>query len=152
MERLYIFLDIDGVLNCMNDWSFENFPLNLECVKNLADAVNFFRQNYEVHIILSSSWRSGFNLQEGHSEDVLELLNVLKKFEMTVEDKTPFFPMETRADEINSYISENHLENCRCIVLDDTWHLFGDKLLKNAELYILDSRVGFCRSDFLILP
>lgn len=151
MDKLYIFLDIDGVLNCTNDWSEENFPLHLGCVKNLADTVNFFRQKYEVHIILSSSWRTGFDLEKGHAVEVAELLKTLEKFGMTVEDKTPFFLEKTRADEVNFYITENHLENFRCIAIDDTRHLFGDKLLKNVELHIVNSRVGFSRKDFLML-
>ena len=149
-EKFYIFFDIDGVLNNAN-WTEETFPLDNDCVKNFADTVNFFKSKYEVHLIMSSSWRSGFNLAEGHSEDVNFILNKLKKFNLEVEDKTPFFIEKNRADEINFYIAENNLQSCKCLAIDDTKHLFGSPLEKNLRLYITNANVGFSRKDFQFL-
>jgi len=64
-EKFYIFFDIDGVLNSMDGWNEENFPIEMKCLKNFADTVNFFKTKYEVHLIMSSSWRDGFNYEVG---------------------------------------------------------------------------------------
>ena len=152
-EKLYIFFDIDGVLNSMDGWSMENFPINPNCLKNFADTVNFFKTKYEVHLIMSSSWRDGFNFEgEGvHSPDVQDILNKLKKFDIEVEDKTPFLMQKNRADEINSYIVEHNLQDYKSLAIDDTKHLFGSSLEKNLRLYITDAQVGFCKKDYEFL-
>ena len=149
-EKFYIFFDIDGVLNCINAWDEKNFPLNMDCLKNFADFVNFFQKKYEVHLIMSSSWRDGFDLENGHSEEIKDILKKFRDFDMEVEDKTPFFIEKNRADEINSYIAEHNLQGCKCLAIDDTKSLFStpEKLFK---LYITDANFGFSRKDFEIL-
>ena len=151
MEKFYIFFDIDGVLNCTNGWNEETFPINLQCLKNFADTINFFKTKYEVHLIMSSSWRDGFDLENGHSEDVADILNKLKKFDLEVEDKTPFFIEKNRADEINSYIESHDLQNYKCLAIDDTKHLFGSPLESNLKLYITNFNEGFSKKDFQFL-
>ena len=151
-DKFYIFFDIDGVLNCMNGWDEKNFPLNLDCVKNFADTVNFFKTKYEVHLIMSSSWRSGFDNETGdHAPEMLDILEKLKKFSLTVEDKTPFFMQKNRADEINFYIVEHDLKSFKCLAIDDTKHLFASPLKKNLRLYITDANFGFSKKDFQFL-
>ena len=151
-EKFYIFFDIDGVLNSMNSWSEENFPIDLNCLKNFADAVNFFQKKYEVHLIMSSSWRNGFKMEDGtNSPDVQNILDKMKNFNLKVEDKTPFIMQKNRADEINFYIKENNLQNFKCLAIDDTKHLFASKLAKNLKLYITDANFGFSEKDCKIL-
>ncbi len=150
-DKLYIFFDIDGVLNCMSNWDEENFPINLDCLKNFSDTANFFKTKYETHLIMSSSWRDGFNLEEGHSKDVQNILDKLKNFNLEVEDKTPFFMEKNRADEINFYIESHGLENFKCLAIDDTKYLFSSPLKKNLRLYITDANFGFSKKDFQFL-
>ena len=150
-DKLYIFFDIDGVLNCINHWSEKNFPLYLDCVKNFADTVNFFKAKYEVHLIMSSSWRDGFDLVEGHTEYVQDILDKLAQFNLTVEDKTPFFMQKNRADEINFYISEHNLQNYKCLAIDDAKSLFASPLAPNLKLYLTDAHEGFSRADYNLL-
>ena len=147
-DKLYIFFDIDGVLNCMNSWDEDHFPLDMDCVKNFADTIIFFQSKYEVHLVMSSSWRSGFDLEEGHSQEVQDILDKLKKFNLEVENKTPFFMKKNRADEINFYIDEHGLQNFKCLAIDDTKHLFASPLKKNLRLYVTDAKFGFSRKDF----
>ena len=150
MQKLYIFFDIDGVLNCA-DWNEKTFPINPLCLKYFADTVNFFKLKYEVHLIMSSSWRDGFNLEIGHSPDVQDILDKMKVFSLEVEDKTPFFMKKNRADEINFYIVEHNLQNFKCLAIDDCKHLFGSPLESNLKLYITDAAQGFCKKDFQFL-
>lgn len=151
-EKLYIFFDIDGVLNSMDGWNEESFPINMECLKNFAAAVNFFKQKYEVHLIMSSSWRDGFHFEGNeNSSDVQNILDKLKNFDLEVEDKTPFFMEKNRADEINSYIEENNLKDYKCLAIDDTKHLFASTLEANLRLHITDAKVGFSKADFQFL-
>ena len=148
MQKLYIFFDIDGVLNCA-DWNEKTFPINPLCLKYFADTVNFFKLKYEVHLIMSSSWRDGFSLEIGHSPDLQNILDKMKVFSLEVEDKTPFFMKKNRADEINFYIVEHNLQNFKCLAIDDCKHLFGSPLESNLKLYITDAMTGFCKKDFL---
>ena len=151
-EKFYIFFDIDGVLNSMDGWNEENFPIEMKCLKNFADTINFFKSKYEVHLIMSSSWRDGFNYEVGqHTPEVQDILNKLKKFDIEVEDKTPFLMQKNRADEINSYITEHNLQKYKLLAIDDTKHLFGSPLEKNLRLYITDAKVGFSRKDYKFL-
>ena len=150
-EQFYIFFDIDGVLNCMSNWDEKNFPLNLDCVKSFADTVNFFKQKYEVHLIMSSSWRDGFDLEIGHTEEVADILKKFCDFDMKVEDKTPFFMEKNRADEINYYIVRHNLQDYKCLAIDDTKQLFASPLEKNLRLYITDANIGFSQKDFAML-
>ena len=149
LKDFYIFFDIDGVLNSAEGWDEENFPLNLNCLKNFADFVNFFKKKYEVHLIMSSSWRDGFDLENGHSEEITDILKKFADFDMKVEDKTPFFMEKNRADEINFYIAEKNLQEKKCLAIDDTKHLFASK--KFFKLYITDAKIGFSRKDFEML-
>ena len=151
-EKLYIFFDIDGVLNSADGWSMESFPINMECLKNFAAAANFFKRKYEVHLIMSSSWRDGFHFEGNeNSPDVQNILDKMKKFDLEVEDKTPFFMEKNRADEINFYIREHGLQDCKCLAIDDTKHLFASTLERNLKLYITDAKVGFSKADFQFL-
>ena len=151
-EKFYIFFDIDGVLNGVNSWSEENFPISSECLKNFADTINFFKTNYEVHLIMSSSWRDGFHFEGNeNSTDVQNILDKMKKFNLEVEDKTPFMMQKNRADEINFYIEENNLQNFKCLAIDDTKQLFASELAENLKLYITDARTGFSKTDFNFL-
>lgn len=50
---MFIFLDIDGVLNKESDWS-KPFSLNRDCIRR------FCEKYREARIILISSWKNGF--------------------------------------------------------------------------------------------
>ena len=151
-EKFYIFFDIDGVLNSINSWDEKNFPINFECLKNFADAINFFKKKYETHLIMSSSWRDGFKMEDGtNSQEVQDILDKLKKFNLEVEDKTPFQFKKNRADEINFYIEEHNLQNFKCLAIDDTKNLFASPLAKNLKLYITDANFGFSKRDLKML-
>lgn len=71
VKLFYIFLDIDGVLNNMNYWnecfkrhhikgimSMHCFPFDPKCLNNLMKLnQELKKQNYNVKIVLSSTWR-----------------------------------------------------------------------------------------------
>lgn len=50
---MFIFLDIDGVLNKESDWS-KQFSLSSDCIRR------FCEKYREARIILISSWKNGF--------------------------------------------------------------------------------------------
>ena len=147
-EELYIFLDVDGVLNRARDWERMLFPLNLECIRWFGETVKALREQYEVHLILSSSWRDGFQLRGTHSRQVAELVQKLAFFAIEIEGKTPFDLDGNRAEEINSYLGRNHLEGKRAIVLDDAQGLFQSPLPERVTLHLVNPGTGFCKEDF----
>ena len=53
MESLYIFLDIDGVLNKKAEWR-RPYALNSECIKCFCEFVNVLSQKYIVKVILNN--------------------------------------------------------------------------------------------------
>lgn len=149
--KIFLFLDIDGVLNRARDWDKSLFPLNVECIRRFGKTVQKLREENEVHVVLSSSWRDGFSPREGHSAQIATLVERLKPFGIEIEGRTPFFPDGDRAAEINAYIAEKNLGDAICIALDDTEELFRSPLAKNLSLRLINPGRGFCRADFAAL-
>lgn len=56
---LYIFLDIDGVLNTSSEWK-RMYTLNANCIKNFSEFVK--RTKTEVRIVLTSSFVARENI------------------------------------------------------------------------------------------
>ena len=133
MERLYIFLDIDGVLNKESDWRRHPFTINQECFHNLIQLVERLK-DYDIRFILTSTWRSQ-NLDE-----LRERLKPLK-----IVGTTPFSsnPNKKREDEILHFKLRNNIH--KYLVIDDDKSLFYQPTALN--LYITNYKMGFQASD-----
>ena len=137
---MFIFLDIDGVLNKQSDWK-NRFFLNDECIHNFA---NIFK-NTEPKIILSSSWRHGFVGRNNpqNSEPIEQLEKKLEKYGLKIYGKTEFFPGKSRTEEINSYLRQ-HQDTKKYLIIDDDISEFNSPL---PDLYLCDCKTGFTLND-----
>lgn len=123
-EIFLIFLDIDGVLDNMNYWeecfkrhkvkgimSMRNFPLDPKCLNNLMKLNQELEKNYEVKIILSSTWRL-------NEIDTAIVNHRLAEYGMRVFEKTGYSTTGKRGIEIQEYL--DHYKNYKdYLVLDD---------------------------------
>jgi len=121
---IYIFLDIDGVLDNEDYWwecfnrhhvkgimSCDNWPLDPKCLLNLMLLYQYIEQKgYEPKIILSSSWRLG--------EISTAIVNCrLAEYGMRVYDKTTN-EVDNRGNQIQLYL-ENYNKYKGYLILDD---------------------------------
>jgi hypothetical protein len=125
MKKLILFLDVDGVLNnysWASDYLMENgyspFRDDILCPLNLTNFVFLFNQikrNYEIKVVLSSSWR-------WYEDTYSSLTKQLAPFNITIDDTTDKEINKTlsREDEIERYL-ESHPLNIedKILILDD---------------------------------
>lgn len=120
---VYIFLDIDGVLN--NVQSFERqyqhsqkgikIPfiyqdIDVHCVMVLKQLC---QELPNCHIILSSSWRK-------HSKAVKQLEALFRHHNLPpIESKTPYLKNTCRGVEIEKYCKEHNISFDDIVILDD---------------------------------
>lgn len=131
---MYIFLDIDGVLNRKSDWK-TNFQMNQECLANFDYFLSKIK-NYNIKIILSSTWRFAAD------QKALEPLNkILKKYNLCINDTT-IHSNKTRQEEIEYYIRRNTIKEY--IIIDDDENLFPYS--EKINLFLTDYNVGFTKN------
>lgn len=140
-RKIFLFLDIDGVLNTSAQWK-RMYSLNSDCIARFADYVHSLPSE-DVKIILTSSWKNGFDPAGRHSPQIRELTEKLAAHNLTILGKTENDKSEDRAKEINDYIKKHHLEQQTCIVIDDDPNIFHSKLSNNCKMLLTDARVGF---------
>ena len=135
---MYIFLDIDGVLNMQADWA-RNGSLNQ---KNIEAFARFANQVPGSRIILTSSWRKGFvsRNNKANSPQIQALEKALSKYGLSVlgktDDKEP-----NRLEAIEQFLAAHPGEY---IILDDDISEYG-KPVKN--LFLIDCKRGFTEAD-----
>ena len=140
-RRIFLFLDIDGVLNTSAQWK-RMYSLNDECIAHFADYVHTLPSK-EAKIILTSSWKNGFDPAGHHSPQIKELIKKLATHGLSILGKTENDASEDRAKEINDYIRKHHLDQQTCIVIDDDPNIFRSELSGNCKMLLTDARVGF---------
>ena len=120
---VYIFLDIDGVLN--NVQSFERHyqysqkgteipfiyqDIDVHCVMVLKQLC---QELPNCHIVLSSSWRN-------HSKAVKQLEALFQHHDLPpIESKTPYLKNTCRGIEIEKYCKEHNISFNDIVILDD---------------------------------
>lgn len=117
---IYIFLDVDGVLNSENyiikcykkhhkPMSMNCVPFDPKCLNNLMKLVQIIENHFEVKLVLSSTWRL--------SEIDYEIVNArLAEYGLKLSGKTPNL-RAIRGEEIMSYLSDKFYNDI--IILDD---------------------------------
>ena len=126
-KTFYIFLDIDGVLNNMNYWNecFERhivkgimsmhcFPFDPKCLNNLMKLnQELQKQNYNVKIVLSSTWRM--------NRIDTEIVNSrLAEYGMRIFAKTISLNNGNRGLEIKNFLeNEKYRKADNYLILDD---------------------------------
>ncbi len=135
---IYIFLDVDGVLNNQKyiEKCYENnghcamhmnhVPFDPKCLNNLMKLVRFIEQKaYDVKIILSSTWRL--------NDIDYEIVNArLAEYGLRLSDKTEYIHCE-RGIEINKYLKDNP-DYLYYLILDDD--IFDIKPYHNKKYVI----------------
>ena len=135
---MYVFLDIDGVLNKESDWK-RSFTINDSCLYQFASLMKTIK---EPHIILSSTWRAGYTNKGAVVEHSDTLSSKFAEYNLIIEDSTPV-SNKTRQEEIEYYIRRHSIS--AYIVLDDDESLFPYP--ERINLYLTNYKTGITESD-----
>lgn len=136
---MFIFLDIDGVLNTKSQWT-TMYSLNTECIKHFAE----FCKKIDGTIILTSTWRHGFvatNSPE-NAPQIKRLEELLKAYDLSIADKTPVLKGRSRDKEIERYLYFH--PSSSYVILDDDKNEFA-VISKNN--YFTNAATGFTKQD-----
>ena len=137
---MYIFLDVDGVLNRRNDWN-RPFSLNSECVK----CINLFVSGIpNAKIVLSSTWRNGIARDGTVAAHIDDLLKALAEAGIKTIDGTATAPDGSRSKEIDFYLRRHDPDSY--VILDDDPNLF-ERGVNTDNLYVIDSKFGLTERD-----
>lgn len=139
---MYIFLDVDGVLNRKSDWT-RPFSLNPECIKNFIELLNYIEVP-DVKIVFSSSWRNSIARDGSKAAHVEDLMKMLEAAGINTIDRTANAPDGSRSKEIDYYLRRH--ESDFYIILDDDPGLF-DEGTHTKRLYVTDSSKGLTQHD-----
>ena len=139
---MYIFLDVDGVLNCRADWRIP-FTVNIKCVKVFAEIVKRCRKKYgEVSVVVISTWRAGYSKTGNSAIQYIRLENILEEYGIPIEGITPVSDKGRQA-EVEYYIRRNNVE--KYIILDDDESMFENP--DNLIIYSPDYTTGLAEKD-----
>lgn len=132
---MYIFLDIDGVLNKQTDWK-KSYSLNPQNIKAFGDAFAEIRPI----IILISTWKNGFILSgnSNNSPQIKELEKSLSGYGLRIAGKTEG---QNREKGINDFLKK-HPDDY--IILDDD---LSEYSRKPDNLYLVNFRTGLTDKD-----
>lgn len=134
---LYVFFDIDGVLNTMNDWR-KPYVVNENNVKCFANA---FSQYTDVKFILISSWRKGWNQEYALcTPQIQNLVKIFAQHELIISDVTKQSPIKDRGAEILYYIQRHNVK--KYIIIDDDMSEYKTVL---PGIQIVDANKGFVK-------
>ncbi len=138
---MYIFLDVDGVLNTEEDWAKKVYSLNSKCVKSFCKLLSSFNAP---KVVLSSTWRNGIARDGTTAVHIDDLIKALEPVGIKSLDKTGVAPDGSRNKEIDHYL-KRHSED-RYIILDDDPSLFDQKE-NTPHLYLTSSKEGLTDMD-----
>ena len=138
---MYIFLDVDGVLNKEVDWAKKMYSLNPECVSAFIDLLSKLP---DPKIVLSSTWRNGIARDGTTAVHIEDLLGALAPAGIKELDRTAFSPDGSRSKEIDYYL-RRHPEDSY-IILDDDPTLFEEGK-GTPYLYLTNARSGLTTDD-----
>lgn len=142
-QHLGIFLDVDGVLNTEEDWHHP-LTLNRACVRAFQSALDLAAARFEdVSVILSSSWRLGWN-PENQPRHLRELCRVVTIAGITPQAQSAL-PKGQRGREIRYYLNRHALD--AYVVVDDDIELFSQDDRMTMPILLTDARTGFTLPD-----
>ena len=142
-QHLGIFLDVDGVLNTEADWH-QPMTLNRRCVKAFQSAMELASTRFEeVSVILSSSWRLGWN-PENQPRHLRELCRAVPIAGITPQAQSAL-PKGQRGREIRYYLKRHEMG--AYVVVDDDIELFSRDDRVAMPIFLTDARMGFTLAD-----
>ena len=138
---MYIFLDVDGVLNTEADWARKVYSLNSKCVESFCKLLNSLN---EPKVVLSSTWRNGIARDGTTAVHIEDLIKSLEPAGIKSLDKTGVAPDGSRTKEIDHYLKRHSKDYY--IILDDDPNLF--ELRENTpHLYLTSAKTGLTDAD-----
>lgn len=138
---MYVFLDVDGVLNTEADWARKVYSLDSKCVDSFCKLLNSLN---EPKVVLSSTWRNGIARDGTTAVHIDDLIKALKPSGIKSLDKTGIAPDGSRTKEIEHYL-RRHTEDSY-IILDDDPELFEQRE-NTPHLYLTSSKTGLTDMD-----
>ncbi len=138
---MYIFLDVDGVLNTAADWGKKLYSLNPKCVKTFCSLLGKIP---DPKIVLSSTWRNGIARDGSTAVHIGDLISALAPVGIKKLDKTGVSPDGSRTREIEHYLRRHPDDNY--IILDDDPSLF-DQGADTPHLFLVSAKTGLTESD-----
>ena len=138
---MYIFLDVDGVLNTEADWARKVYSLDPKCVDSFCRLLNSLD---EPKVVLSSTWRNGIARDGTTAVHIDDLIKALEPASIKSFDKTGVAPDGSRTKEIEHYL-RRHSED-GYIILDDDPELFEQRE-NTPHLYLTSSKTGLTDTD-----
>lgn len=143
-EEIYVFFDVDGVLNKESDW-VKKYSLDYICVKEFSKLNSILKKQYNyVRYVIISTWRTGLNRGDEQlgSNQILNLKKVLSNEGIAIYDSTPLSDKGRQA-EIEFYIKRNNVKEY--IVIDDDLSLFDRP--QKLKILVPDYKTGFTEKD-----
>lgn len=163
-----LFLDIDGVLNGYNKWTY----LLIDISKFLHIPTNFMRKQLNIFriketyvrrlakiikstdakVVMSSSWRNGYwhTPYEEKIGDKKKLHDLLVKYGIEIIDITPTL-LWKREDEINQWLNNTKLNIESFVILDDEsfdlQSFVGKQLVKTSSVKEGQMIQGLAKED-----
>ncbi len=138
---MYIFLDVDGVLNTEADWTRRVYSLNEKCVDSFCRLLS---EIADPKVVLSSTWRNGIARDGTTTVHIDDLIRELAPAGINKLDKTGISPDGSRTKEIEHYMRRNPTD--RYIILDDDPELF-DQRENTPNLYLVSPKTGLTDKD-----
>ena len=138
---MYIFLDVDGVLNTEADWARKVYSLNSKCVDQFC---RLLKSLPDPKVVLSSTWRNGIARDGTTAVHIDDLIQALEPAGIKGLDKTAIAPDGSRTKEIDHYLRRHPEDDY--IILDDDPDLF-DKGEKTPHLYLTSAKTGLTEAD-----
>lgn len=139
-ETIYVFLDVDGVLNTEADWRVP-FSLNKSCLARF-ELWCKRQQTKKLQVVLSSTWKNGYSRFGACSVPVQRLVDYLNNMGIEVVGRTMTCEDEDRAAEITEYIVRHNLNPHDCIVLDDDRSIFKSTLPEGVQFPPINCKRG----------
>ena len=124
---MYIFLDVDGVLNTERDCVSRAYSLNSHCVNSFCKLLNKIP---DPKVVLSSTWRTGRARDGTTAVHIDDFINALSPAGIKVLDRTGVAPDGSRTKEIEHYLRRHPYDSY--LIIDDDPELFDQK----AETHI----------------
>lgn len=142
---MYIFLDVDGVLNTEADWARKVYSLNQSCIDAFCRLIKHIPNP---QIVLSSTWRNGIARDGSTAVHIDDLMQALAPTGIKELDKTAVSPEGSRSKEIDYYLRRYPADSY--IILDDDPSLFENRD-KTAHLYLTSSKTGLTDKDVVCI-
>lgn len=139
---LYVFFDVDGVLNKESDWK-NKFYTDASCVKVFGELYRKLEKKYgEVRNVIISTWRAGISKSGTDAEQINGLRTSLAQVGIKIYATTPVTDKGRQA-EVEYFIRRNQVS--KYIIIDDDLSLFENP--KKLKIFVPDYRIGLVQGD-----